>query len=145
MTRQLLDLQLRKNIAKNLSLKRIELNKTQTQMSQELNVTFQQIQKFEHGNNGLSAEQLLFLCKKFGWDANSFAKEPKTLDETFTDLMNAKCQKNKVDMGNVEHHDEVERIKGVVDILMNKVRKSWQTTDMNMSKHKRKEFDVHSG
>ena len=64
MTRQLLDLQLRKNIAKNLSLKRIELSKTQTQMSQELNVTFQQIQKFEHGNNGLSAEQLLFLCKK---------------------------------------------------------------------------------
>ena len=145
MTRQVLDLRLRENIAKNFSLKRIELEKNQTQMSNELKVTFQQIQKFEHGNNGLSAEQLLFLCQKFGWDANQFGKEPKTIENTYTFLINKKCKKNKIDLDNVGDFEKVEAVKQAVDVLMNKVRRSWQTAEMNMSKLKEKDTDVHSG
>ena len=41
-----------------LKQKRIEKNLTQTKVAKALNVTFQQIQKYEKGTNGLSANRI---------------------------------------------------------------------------------------
>jgi len=41
-----------------LKQKRIEKNLTQTKVAKTLNVTFQQIQKYEKGTNGLSASKI---------------------------------------------------------------------------------------
>ena len=41
-----------------LKQKRIEKNLTQTKVAKALNVTFQQIQKYEKGTNGLSASRM---------------------------------------------------------------------------------------
>ena len=41
-----------------LKQKRIEKNLTQTKVAKALNVTFQQIQKYEKGTNGLSASRI---------------------------------------------------------------------------------------
>ena len=45
--------------------KRIELNLTQTKVARALNVTFQQIQKYEKGTNGLSASRMQALSNYF--------------------------------------------------------------------------------
>ena len=45
------NLGLARNIAKNLVLKRVKDGLNQTQVAEALNVTFQQEQKFEGGNN----------------------------------------------------------------------------------------------
>ena len=46
-----------------LKQKRIKKNLTQTKVAKALNVTFQQIQKYEKGTNGLSASRIQALSK----------------------------------------------------------------------------------
>ena len=70
------NLELARNIAKNLVLKRVKDGLNQTQVSEAIFTTFQQEQKFEGGNNQLSAVQLFLICRKFGWDIRDFEKEP---------------------------------------------------------------------
>ena len=70
------DLRLARNIAKNLVLKRVKDGLNQTKVAEALNVTFQQEQKFEGGNNCMRADQLFLICRKFGWDIRDFEKEP---------------------------------------------------------------------
>ena len=48
-----------------LKQKRIEKNLTQTKVAKTLNVTFQQIQKYEKGTNGLSASRMQALSNYF--------------------------------------------------------------------------------
>ena len=48
-----------------LKQKRIEKNLTQTKVAKALNVTFQQIQKYEKGTNGLSASKIQALSNYF--------------------------------------------------------------------------------
>ena len=48
-----------------LKQKRIEKNLTQTKVAKVLNVTFQQIQKYEKGTNGLSASRMQALSNYF--------------------------------------------------------------------------------
>ena len=48
-----------------LKQKRIEKNLTQTKVAKALNVTFQQIQKYEKGTNGLSASRMQALSNYF--------------------------------------------------------------------------------
>ena len=43
-----------KHLGSKLRLKRLSLGLTQTKVAQAINVTFQQIQKYEKGTNGLS-------------------------------------------------------------------------------------------
>lgn len=70
------NLRLARNIAKNLVLKRVKDGLNQTQVSEAISTTFQQEQKFEGGNNQLSAVQLFLICRKFGWDIRDFENEP---------------------------------------------------------------------
>jgi len=55
-----------------LKQKRIEKNLTQTKVAKALNVTFQQIQKYEKGTNGLSASRMQALSNYFKVPINYF-------------------------------------------------------------------------
>tara|TARA_R100001591_G_scaffold7147_1_gene13485 strand:+ start:284 stop:652 length:369 start_codon:yes stop_codon:yes gene_type:complete len=48
-----------KSIGIKIKKRRLELKKTQTWLAKKINVTFQQIQKYEKGMNGTSAYRLL--------------------------------------------------------------------------------------
>lgn len=52
---------LNQHLGKKLRLRRTSLGLTQTQVAQAINVTFQQIQKYEKGTNGVSSARLLQL------------------------------------------------------------------------------------
>jgi len=53
---------LNQHLGKKLRLRRLSLGLTQTQVAQAINVTFQQIQKYEKGTNGVSSARLLQLA-----------------------------------------------------------------------------------
>ena len=57
-----------KQLAKQLLLHRVWEGKSQTNIADVLEVTFQQYQKIERCENRLMAEQLLKICKTFDWD-----------------------------------------------------------------------------
>ena len=46
------------HLGKKLRMRRLSLGLTQTKVAQAINVTFQQIQKYEKGTNGMSAYRL---------------------------------------------------------------------------------------
>lgn len=59
-------------IGKNLKRLRKNSKLTQQNLADVLGVTFQQIQKFEYGENRLFCHQAAELCNEFGWDMNEF-------------------------------------------------------------------------
>ena len=58
----LVSAQLNQHLGKKLRLRRTSLGLTQTQVAKAINVTFQQIQKYEKGTNGVSSARLLQLA-----------------------------------------------------------------------------------
>ena len=46
------------HLGKKLRMRRLSLGLTQTKVAQAINVTFQQIQKYEKGTNGVSSNRL---------------------------------------------------------------------------------------
>ena len=52
--------------------RRLILDMTQTEFANLINVTFQQIQKYEDGRNAISNIKLLMLCEKTHTDINYF-------------------------------------------------------------------------
>ena len=65
-----------KHLGNKLKLRRLALGLTQTKVAKAINVTFQQIQKYEKGTNGVSSIRLLQLANYL--KANTAA----TLDHT---------------------------------------------------------------
>ena len=51
------------HLGKKLILRRLSLGLTQTKVAQAINVTFQQIQKYEKGTNGVSSNRLMQLSQ----------------------------------------------------------------------------------
>ena len=51
------------HLGKKLRLRRLSLGLTQTKVAQAINVTFQQIQKYEKGTNGVSSSRLMQLAQ----------------------------------------------------------------------------------
>ena len=51
------------HLGKKLRMRRLSLGLTQTKVAQAINVTFQQIQKYEKGTNGVSSNRLMQLSK----------------------------------------------------------------------------------
>ena len=49
------------HLGKKLRIRRLSLGLTQTKVAQAINVTFQQIQKYEKGTNGVSSSRLMQL------------------------------------------------------------------------------------
>ena len=66
------------HLGKKLRMRRLSLGLTQTKVASAINVTFQQIQKYEKGTNGVSSSRLIQL--------SNFLKVPITyFFEDFTD------------------------------------------------------------
>jgi transcriptional regulator with XRE-family HTH domain len=88
--------QINKNIAKILILHRIWNGYTQSEISDCLNVTFQQVQKYEKCINRLAAENLIDICKQKKWDISLFTSvNPEIILEEWikhTDPFNKKNQ-----------------------------------------------------
>ena len=51
------------HLGKKLRMRRLALGLTQTKVAQAINVTFQQIQKYEKGTNGVSSNRLMQLAQ----------------------------------------------------------------------------------
>ena len=80
-----MSLELNQHLGKQLRARRSALGLTQTQVARAINVTFQQIQKYEKGTNGVSSSRLLQLA--------NFLKVPvKYFFEEFKDFQNSDTQ-----------------------------------------------------
>ena len=76
-----MSLELNQHLGKQLRARRSSLGLTQTQVARAINVTFQQIQKYEKGTNGVSSSRLLQLA--------NFLKVPiKYFFDEFKDFQN---------------------------------------------------------
>ena len=80
------------HLGRKLRMRRLSLGLTQTKVAQAINVTFQQIQKYEKGTNGVSSNRLMQLSQflkvpiiYFFEDYREF-KDVTSSDETSEDL-----------------------------------------------------------
>ena len=64
-----------KHLGGKLKLRRLTLGLTQTKVAKAINVTFQQIQKYEKGTNGVSAIRLLQLSNYLKVPINYFFED----------------------------------------------------------------------
>ena len=64
-----------KHLGKKLKLRRLALGLTQTKVANAINVTFQQIQKYEKGTNGVSSIRLLQLSNYLKVPINYFYED----------------------------------------------------------------------
>ncbi len=78
------------HLGKKLRMRRLSLGLTQTKVAQAINVTFQQIQKYEKGTNGVSSNRLMQLSQ--------FLKVPITyFYEDFKDFKENKSENIDLD------------------------------------------------
>ena len=68
-----------KHLGNKLKLRRLALGLTQTKVAKAINVTFQQIQKYEKGTNGVSSIRLLQLSNYLKVPINYFFEVKTTL------------------------------------------------------------------
>ena len=64
-----------KHLGNKLKLRRLALGLTQTKVAKAINVTFQQIQKYEKGTNGVSSVRLLQLANFLKVPVNYFFED----------------------------------------------------------------------
>ena len=64
-----------KHLGNKLKLRRLALGLTQTKVAKAINVTFQQIQKYEKGTNGVSSIRLLQLSNYLKVPINYFFED----------------------------------------------------------------------
>ena len=64
-----------KHLGNKLKLRRLALGLTQTKVARAINVTFQQIQKYEKGTNGVSSIRLLQLSNYLKVPINYFYED----------------------------------------------------------------------
>ena len=79
-----------KHLGSKLRMRRLALGLTQTKVAQAINVTFQQIQKYEKGTNGISSLRIMQL--------SNFLKVPVVyFFEGYIDYISSKTDSNKVE------------------------------------------------
>ena len=71
----LMDDNFNKHLGNKLKLRRLALGLTQTKVAKAINVTFQQIQKYEKGTNGVSSIRLLQLANYLKVPVNYFFED----------------------------------------------------------------------
>ena len=81
------------HLGKKLRMRRLSLGITQTKVAEAINVTFQQIQKYEKGTNGVSSSRLMQLSNFLRVPINYFYEDYKDfrdvkLDNVETDDLN---------------------------------------------------------
>ena len=83
------------HLGKKLRMRRLSLGLTQTKVAQAINVTFQQIQKYEKGTNGVSSSRLLQLSQflkvpivYFYEDFKDYKDEKEKIEDPMSDDLN---------------------------------------------------------
>lgn len=79
---------LNQHLGKKLRLRRTSLGLTQTQVAQAINVTFQQIQKYEKGTNGVSSARLLQLANFLKVEIKFFFEDYQDSSEANKNVVN---------------------------------------------------------
>ncbi len=77
-----MSLELNQHLGKQLRARRSALGLTQTQVARAINVTFQQIQKYEKGTNGVSSSRLLQLANFLKVPVKYFFEEFKDFQDS---------------------------------------------------------------
>ena len=115
-----------KHLGSKLKLRRLALGLTQTKVAKAINVTFQQIQKYEKGTNGVSSIRLLQLSNYLKVSIDYFF-------EDFSEyLINA--EKLKEAPTNVNYNFLVKLYSELNNDQKLKFNKNLQTLDLNISK-----------
>ena len=73
------------HLGKKLRMRRLSLGLTQTKVAQAINVTFQQIQKYEKGTNGVSSSRLMQLSQFLKVPITYFYEDYKNFKEFASD------------------------------------------------------------
>ena len=102
-----------KQLAKQLLLHRVWNGKSQSNIADVLEVTFQQYQKIERCENRLMAEQLLKICKTFNWDPSIIM------------LADPVATLNELEQNKPRHQ------KAGIDSAVNRIHKKFYAIDVN--------------
>ena len=114
------------HLGKKLRMRRLSLGLTQTKVAQAINVTFQQIQKYEKGTNGVSSIRLLQLSNYLKVPINYFF-------EDFSDYL-INLEKSKEGHLNVNYNFLVKIYSELTNDQKIKFNKSLSTSNIGISK-----------
>ena len=115
-----------KHLGNKLKLRRLALGLTQTKVAKAINVTFQQIQKYEKGTNGVSSIRLLQLSNYLKVPINYFF-------EDFSDYL-INVEKSKESPTTVNYNFLVKLYSELNNDQKIKFSKSLQSYNVNISK-----------
>ena len=114
------------HLGKKLRIRRLSLGLTQTKVAQAINVTFQQIQKYEKGTNGVSSIRLLQLSNYLKVPINYFF-------EDFSEYL-VNLEKSKEGHMNVNYNFLVKVYSELTQDQKTKFAKNLQISQINISK-----------
>jgi len=117
---------LNKHLGSKLKLRRLALGLTQTKVARSINVTFQQIQKYEKGTNGVSSTRLMQLSNYLKVPINYFF-------EDFSEYL-INVEKSKEAHTNVNYNFLVKVYSELTQDQKIKFNKSIQISSTNISK-----------
>ena len=119
------------HLGKKLRMRRLSLGLTQTKVAQAINVTFQQIQKYEKGTNGVSSNRLMQLSQflkvpiiYFFEDFKEF-KDINTNEDTNDDLNYSFLSRTFSSLSKLQKErilQKIGSIKKQIDALNNKLK-----------------------
>ena len=114
------------HLGSKLKLRRLALGLTQTKVAKAINVTFQQIQKYEKGTNGVSSIRLLQLANYLKVPVNYFF-------EDFNDYL-LNLEKSQEGHLNINYNFIAKLFSELTDEQKFKLNKSFQLSNLNISK-----------
>ena len=115
-----------KHLGNKLKLRRLALGLTQTKVAKAINVTFQQIQKYEKGTNGVSSIRLLQLSNYLKVPINYFF-------EDFSEYL-INIEKSKEGHFNLNYNFLIKIYQELTLDQKTKFSKSLQLNNQNISK-----------
>ncbi len=115
-----------KHLGNKLKLRRLALGLTQTKVAKAINVTFQQIQKYEKGTNGVSSIRLLQLSNYLKVPINYFF-------EDFPEYL-LNLEKSKEGHLNINYNFLAKVYSELTEDQKIKFSKSLQTSNQNLIK-----------
>jgi len=122
----LMDGNFNKHLGNKLKLRRLALGLTQTKVAKAINVTFQQIQKYEKGTNGVSSIRLLQLANYLKVPVNYFF-------EDFSDYL-INLEKSEEGHMNINYNFLIKMFAELTNDQKLKFSKSLQNSNVGISK-----------
>ena len=83
-----MEINFNRHLGAKLRMRRLSLGLTQTKVAQAINVTFQQIQKYEKGTNGISSLRIMQLSSFLKVPVVYFFEDYPSYEKTSSDLQN---------------------------------------------------------